>query len=88
MPDATPAAPVTETLIDIDIDEIKFRPRVRVAFYRIVKTYSSGREVYEEKVIPEAAYNSVGAAIFQANPLRKLLTWLVANGYESNLIIN
>jgi hypothetical protein len=88
MADATPSTPIVETLIDIDVDEIKIRPRAKIIFYRLVRTYSSGREEYVERSIGELQFADARQSFMQAAPLKKFLQWLVTNNYESNLTIN
>jgi hypothetical protein len=55
--------------------------------YSLLVTWSSGRTEVRSKLVRPADFNACVASFAQAAPKRKLLTWLVSAGYETNLTV-
>jgi hypothetical protein len=87
MADATPTTAVNDTITAIDVEVFQINMNNNTATYSLLVTWSTGRVDRRNGVIKTADLLSLVAAVFQAAPKKKFLTWLQANNYESNLTI-
>jgi hypothetical protein len=87
MADATPTTPVSDSIVSIDVETFQVNMQNNTASYSLLLTWSTGRVDRRERIIKGADFNAMVAAVFQAAPKRKFLTWLQSNNYETNLTI-
>jgi hypothetical protein len=91
MADALEVVATVDTIVSIDVTEIHIEPPVSgstpLIRYSLLVTWSSGRTEVRSKVVKPTDFVACLASFCQATPKRKLLTWLVSAGYETNLTI-
>jgi len=85
--DATPTAPVTDSVTAIDLVMIRINAVDSLIEYALRTTWSSGQTTERRSTVKASDFVAAIASFCQATPRKKFLTWLAANGYESNLTI-
>src|SRR6266498_4833239 len=84
MSDATCTTPVQDQVTAIDVDWINICPADSLIRYSLRETWASGKMTIRNGSVSNAtAFASCLGSFCQAAPKRKLLTWLVSNGYET-----
>ena len=83
--DGTPIAQPSDPITGYDVIRIEILPQSQQINYKLAVNYTSGTTTLVEKRIPASDFAAAGGSFLQATPKRKFLTWLAANGYESNI---
>ncbi len=83
--DATPISQPSDPIVGIDVQEMRLLPLTSSLFYRLRITLTSGATINTEKTVSAADFAAALGSFCQATPKKKFLTWLAANGYESNI---
>ena len=85
MADATLVAQSGDTITAVDLVSMTIFPLLSNLSYSLRETWASGKVTTRDGFIDAAHFAACIASWTQATPKRKFLTWLAANGFETNL---